>query len=201
VTNRRPLIRCTGAALVLSLASCRTITVEPEGPGLPALPAAKRPALDFELHVTVDPHLSCRDTLESQSVVVDGEDLADLIAPFREALEATNVFSTIRRAPAGRRLHCNLSVRMFHPDPMAFLLVCTAGLSPEVTNCHYEIVASVSAPGRLPQTYTVRSHGQTLLWTPLIPIGLVQLLVQSGTLQQTMDSLVARMAAYGWLQG
>ena len=201
MTHPWPRIRRAGAALLLVLTACRTITVDPPGNVLPALPEAKRPALDFALHVTEDPQLWDPGLTHLRAEVVDGEDLADLVPTLRDALEATNAFSTIRRAPTGQRLHCDLSVRMYHMTPEGLGLVITAGLWPHVEHEYYEVIAIMSAPGRAPQTYTVRGHAETLLWSPLIPIGLVQWVVQSGTLQQTIDALVARAAADGWLRG
>jgi hypothetical protein len=199
--NPRTPIRHLATALVLALASCRSVTVEPAAARPPALPASQRRPLDFELHVTDDPRLFSADLDESSTVVLDGEDIARLVPSFRGALEATTAFSTVTRARAGKRLHCDLSVRKCRAVwGGGFLLALSLGLLPDVEHQYYEIVARVSAPGRSPQTYTVRSHGQTFLWMPLVPVALVQLLVTSGTLQQTVDSLVAQIAADGWLE-
>jgi hypothetical protein len=190
------------AAAGLLLASCTTITVEPQPLSLPALPAAARPALDFVLHTTKDPYLGLdfegpRYASESR---VDGEDLARATATIRAALEATAAFASVTRGGAGQRLHCDLRVRFRPADGSgAMIIFMSAGVLPFATDSHHELVATVTAPGRAPQDYTFRCETYTFAWVPLLPVAIVQGLFQSSPLQQIIDALVAQMAHDGWL--
>jgi hypothetical protein len=194
------LVRRIGAVcLLLSFAGCRMITVAP----LPLAPAtstiAARPDFDFELQLTEDPGLT-RKELGYLARKVDGEELARAQDAYREALLATDRFASVQPASAGQRLHCSLAVRAHRAIPETMVLVLSAGLIPDAKSERIELVATVTAPGRAATVYKVRARSHTLLWSPLIPIGLVQMVTQTGTLQQGIDALVASIAADGWLE-
>jgi len=189
------------ALLSLALVSCRTITVEPAGLALPRIPAERRPALAFDLRYSTDAALAYPE-LDGHVERFDGEDLAAETATLRDALVATQAFSSVRRGRPGRRLHCDLQVRAgFGTGTQMMSVVMTAGILPDIHSSHYELVASVTAPGRPPRTYTAKSDSETWVWLPLLPVGVCQLAFQSAPLQQAVDALVAQIAADDWLEG
>lgn len=190
------------AVLVSLNSGCLTfVTVEPVLDAVPAPRAAQRPALDFGLHATLDPRLVAPELDGKAARELDGEDLAEATATFQGLLCATGAFASVERAPAGRRLHCELQARsagMLHGGGVLFALTC--GLVPELQTGADELVAQVTAPGRAPKSYRVTCHNSTWLWLPLLPVGLVQGLVQRFPPQQAVDALVAQMARDGWLE-
>ena len=119
----------------------------------------------------------------------------------RRRLEGTATFGPITRTQAVEGLQCAFELRS---APGSFgggvLFALTLGTIPDCAYDDYLLTANVSAPGRQSCTYRVRTSGKTLLWLPLLPIGLVQLAPRRGDLQQTVDAMVTQMAKDGWLQ-
>ncbi|MEQ1633940.1 MAG: hypothetical protein ABL997_16285 [Planctomycetota bacterium] len=175
---------CAGwwlAPFALAFGGCCTIEVTPLVENEIAL--GERPVLHVNLSATVDPSLLLRTVSQDLATELDGEDLAVATDDLRAAFALTDAFASVVRGRPGQGLHCELRLRSFE-------MVHFGALFFEVT-----------APGRTPRTYTVVGRGDTWLWLPLLPIGLVQSVTQRSAQQQTVDGLVAQMARDGWLAG
>lgn len=188
------------APFALAFGGCCTIDVTPLVANEIAL--GERPVLHVNLNATVDPSLLLRTVSQDLATELDGEDLAVATDDLRAALAATDAFASVVRGRPGQGLHCELRLRSFEMVHFgALFFVLSLGVLPELHSNEYELVAEVTAPGRTPRTYTVVGRGDTWLWLPLLPIGLVQSVTQRSAQQQTVDGLVAQMARDGWLAG
>ena len=194
-------MRITALLVWLAAPGCMWANVEPE-PDLDRVRASSaRPALGFDLRVIRDRRLLAPGVDVDWRDERDGEDLAEDTAIFRTALEGTGTFGSITRTQAVDGLHCAFELRS---TPGTFgggvFFALTLGLLPDCAYDEYLLTANVSAPGRQSCSYRVRTSGKTILWLPLMPIGLVQLAARRGDLQQTVDAMVTQLAKDGWLQ-
>jgi len=189
------------AATFTALAGCRSITVVPEAARLPTVAAGQRRDVTFDLRY--DRHLLALDPAATDDVVAyDGEDLYVEAQRVRDALVATGAFADVRRArtPRADTLHCDLHVRYaFDAGTQLMSIVLTAGVAPDRHRGDLLLEAVVRAPGRTQARYAFRTESVTWIWVPLLPIGLGQLALQRPPLQQTVDALVAQLAADGLL--
>jgi len=194
-------LRFTALIALLFATSCMWANVEP-APDLDLVHArSARPALGFDLRFTEDPRLISPGADAEWAEEFDGEDLAEQTAIFREALEGTASFGPITRTPEGGGLHCAFELRSYRGifgGGVWFAL--TLGVIPDCSMEDFELTAKVSAPGREPCVYRVRTSGRTFLWLPMLPVGLVQAAARRGDLQQTVDAMATQLAKDGWLQ-
>jgi hypothetical protein len=191
----RPLACC----LAVGLVSCTSICVVPQPDLEQTLAATSRPALGFSFVESFDESLRNPDASPSGRQALEDESLAKATAAFRDALVGTEAFGAIEVASAGEGLHCAFDLRTIGGvDLGGILLALTVGLIPDRAY-DYELIATVTAPGKEQRTYRARTSAGTLLWLPLAPMAIVHALTQRGGLQQTVDSIATQMAADGWL--
>ena len=194
-------------AMVLPwLAACSTLSVEPPPATEFPLHPARPPALRFEL--VVDRVLPRRlfDTGSRDPSELAGKPLARAARNFADYLRNTGAFAAVAsdaEAPADAQLSCNLRLHQRASGLSAdgLLLTMSCGLIPEFATFDHELEACVSAPGRAPRTYRAVCSEQGCVWLPGLPVALVQVLTRRSPMQQTVDAVVAQIAADGWLDG
>lgn len=196
----RPFVLCLSALLGAVLVSCTSISVAPEPDLARTLAATRRPDLGFSLVQGTDERLRNENASARSYAMLEGDSLELATLAFREALVGTEAFGQIGRADAGQGLHCAFELRTIGGAALGgILFALTVGLCPDHAYEEYELVATVTAPGKEARTYRARTSSGTWLWLPLLPIGIVQQLTQRGGLQETVDSIATQMANGGWL--
>lgn len=192
----RPLVCCLAALLV----SCTSISVAPEPDLARTQTVTRRPDLGFSLVQGTDERLRNENASPRGYGMLDGASLENATATFREALVATEAFGAIESTSTGNGMHCAFALRTIGGVALGgILFALTVGLCPDRAYDEYELVATVTAPGKESRTYRARTSSATWLWLPLAPIGVVQQLTQRGGLQETVDSIATQMAKDGWL--
>lgn len=199
MSARSPVLRLF-ALLGATLAACTSVAVAPEPDLERVVAASRRPDLGFSLAQCKDGSLANPDYDVPEEPGLDGENLAMASAAFREALVETGAFGAITRTSAGTGLHCAFELRTcvgIVGGGVPFAL--TVGVIPDCGYDEWELVATVTGPGRAPSTYRARTSSSTFLWLPCLPIAIVQAFTQRGGFQETVDSIATQMANDGWL--